>query len=85
MCENLKLDAVASSNGVKYCVTAGAPDAERPFGVYAVLEDDLSDAGCAENIFFTKEEAIACCKWLAENNVFPVTLSEVISDLYHMS
>ena len=82
MCKNKELDVITSANGVKYCVTTEPLNPERPYGIYTFMEDDQTDDGSAENIFFTKEEATACCNWLADNEVFPVTLSEVLSDLY---
>ena len=84
MCENKQFDIVASSNGISYYVTTNSTGTERRFGVGATLDNDQSDTGIVENIFFTMEEATECCKWLAENDVFPVTLSEVISDFYQL-
>ena len=84
MCENMNLDAIASSNGVQYCVITGDENSCRPYGVFSVLENDRTDAASVENFFFTKNEAIECCKWLAENEVYPITLKEVISDLYFL-
>lgn len=84
MCTNKKIDVVTSSSGIKYCIFTETTETERPFGIYAVMEDDRNDNGSVERIFFTEEEAAACCNWLAENEVFPISLSEVISDLYHL-
>lgn len=37
------------------------------------------------NVFFTKEEAKARCKWLAENQVFPENLWDIMSDILNIT
>ena len=83
MYENKQINtAIAESENVNYYVTISNTDSERPFGIISTVKDDWNDTEQVENIFFTEAEAIACCKWLAENDVFPITLSEVLIDLY---
>ncbi|MBO4940858.1 MAG: hypothetical protein J6D15_01430 [Clostridia bacterium] len=72
----------ASGNGISFYVITGNADSLRPFGIMAEMDNDKSDAEAVENIFFTSEEAAACCKWLAENEVFPVTLCDVLGNFY---
>ena len=84
MCENHYDDIITSSHGIRYCVITGDPGSERRFGICATMENDQSDTDSVKNLFFSKEEASECCRWLAENNVFPVTLCEVLGDLYHL-
>ncbi len=70
-----------SANGINYYVTQNACSA-RPFGIVAELALDSTDTASANGLFFTAEEADACCKWLAENEVYPITLCEVLENLY---
>ncbi|MBQ9758010.1 MAG: hypothetical protein IJW15_06335 [Clostridia bacterium] len=72
----------ASANGISFYVISTGSDSLRPFGIMSVMDNDASDNAVAENIFFTGEEAAACCKWLAENEVFPVTLCDVLGNFY---
>ena len=72
----------ASGNGISFYVISDNMDALRPFGIMAEMDNDKSDAEIVENIFFTPEEAAACCKWLAENEVYPVTLCDVLGNFY---
>ncbi len=72
----------ASGNGISFYVITGSADSLRPFGIMAEMDNDKSDAEIVENIFFTSEEAAACCKWLSENEVFPVTLCDVLGNFY---
>ncbi len=81
-CENYEL--ITSAQGINYFVTQSKSDNPRPFGIFAAMQDDSEDIGCTENIFFTKEEAQKCCMWLAENLVYPITLSEVLENFYRL-
>lgn len=83
MLDNNVSDIKVNSNGISYYITTGS-DPVRPFGIFAVLDDDKTDCSSVENLYFTIEEAVKCCEWLAENNVFPITLCEIISDFYHI-
>ncbi len=82
MCKNRNLGLAASRSGINYYILYSSIDSDRPFGIMATMELDTSDTNLAENLFFTKEEALQCCLWLAENQVFPVTLCEVLENLY---
>ncbi len=82
MCGSEIRHVAVSENGINYYVLTGN-NADRCYGIAACLENDKDDSCSLENIFFSEEEATRCCQWLAENSVFPITLSEVISDLYH--
>ncbi len=70
-----------SAYGINYYVTKNS-DLERPYGITAELESDSTDQMGTDGLFFTSEEAGACCKWLAENEVYPITLCEVLENLY---
>ena len=70
-----------SAFGINYYVTKDSTD-ERPYGIMAELASDCSEQATAENLYFTEAEATACCKWLAENEVYPVTLREVLDNVY---
>lgn len=82
MCNNRNLGLAASKNGVNYYIICNTSECNRPFGILAVTESDKSDTDFAEQLFFTKEEAVQCCLWLAENGVDPVTLCEVLENIY---
>ena len=84
MSKNQQLDTVTSEYGINFCVITGEPGSNRRFGICATMENDQNDTDSVENLFFSEEEAYECCKWLAENNVFPITLCEVLSNLYHL-
>ncbi len=81
-CENCEL--VTSVEGISYFITCKNTESPRPFGILATVQDDAEDTGCADNLFFTREEAHKCCMWLAENQVYPITLSEVLDNFYRL-
>lgn len=85
MDEYKTLKTLADSCDVDYRIDINRSGSKKPFGITATLKTDSSDTASVTNVFFSQEEATACCKWLAENNVYPVTLNEVISDLYHLT
>lgn len=66
---------------VYYCVTVDEKSNALRYGVSATVVGDDADTETAKNRFFTEEEARACCEWLAENEVYPITLKEVLADL----
>ncbi len=72
-----------TESGISYSViTSKDESSDRPFGILAVMDNDENDFGVAENLFFTEGEAIECCKWLAQNNVYPVTLKDVMANFF---
>ena len=79
-CENREL--ITSSEEIDYFVICKKSENPRSFGILAVMHNDAEDIGCTENLFFTREEAQKCCMWLAENQVYPITLSEVLENFY---
>ncbi len=74
--------SIAAADGISFYVVNNDTAFPRPFGIMATMDNDRTDSAIIENIFFTREEAEKCCMWLAENSVFPVTLSEVLNNLY---
>ena len=70
-----------SAFGINYYVIKNGIT-ERPYGIMAELASDCSDHAVVEGLYFTEAEAAACCKWLAENEVYPVTLCEVLDNVY---
>lgn len=82
MLESKNLGLAASSEGINFYVLCSDEGVDRRYGIMASMETDKEDSGVAENLFFTKEEAVKCCLWLAENQVFPVTLCEVMENFY---
>ena len=73
----------STESGISYSVIfSGEASQERPYGILAVMENDKDDFGVAENLFFTEVEAIECCKWLARNTVYPVTLKDVMANFF---
>lgn len=78
----LKENLIASGQDVNYYVTVDEDSEELRFGVSASVIGDKTDVEAANRLFFTEKEAEACCRWLAKNDVYPVTLNEVLHDLY---
>ena len=85
MCKINESQAAASQNGINYYVICdrSASDGRR-FGILSVLSDDETDRKTADNLFFTQEEAENYCRWLAENEVYPISLCEVLGNIYHI-
>ena len=52
------------------------------YGISATMREDPQDCSIIENLFFTDAEAEAYCRWLAENDVYPVTLCDVLANVY---
>ena len=78
--DNQNKSFVEAKHGILFYVTERSLSPR--YGIYAVMESDTEDKNSAEGIFFTKEEAVQCCEWLAENEVYPITLTEVLADLH---
>lgn len=78
----LNVNPAASSQNVNFYVTVDESSDEPRFGIKASVKDDEDDTEITERRFFTEGEAERCCKWLAENDVYPITLNEVLHDLY---
>ncbi len=81
-CENREL--ITSVEGIDYFVIYKNSETPRPFGIFAISQNDAEDYGTAENIFFTREEARMCCIWLAKNEVYPITICEVLDNFYRV-
>lgn len=85
MCNLNNRQIVTSKNDINYFVicdnnlTAG-----RRFGITATLSGSETDSNTVDNLFFTKAEAEEYCRWLAENEVYPVSLCEVLENIYHI-
>ncbi|MBR5155637.1 MAG: hypothetical protein IKW62_04045 [Clostridia bacterium] len=75
--------AITSANGINYyIVKSDDSNTNRPYGIKATLCDDDTDCSTVENLFFTEAEAEKYCKWLAENEVYPISLYEVLANIY---
>ena len=72
---------VAEKYGINYYITRAEAENEPVYGISVIMKDDPSDANCAENLYFTEEEAKRRCEWLSENQVFPVSLHEVLRNV----
>ncbi len=81
-CENREL--VTSGTGIDYFVIQEKSENPRTFGILATSQNDNEDLCFAENLFFTREEAQKCCMWLADNQVYPITLCEVLDNFYRL-
>lgn len=77
----LKQKTATLGQNVSYCVTMDEKATAPKYGISATVVGDESDTETADNRFFTEEEARACCEWLAKNEVYPITLKEVLADL----
>ena len=75
--------AIICENGTRFSIIHTEPSSiGRCFGIAAVSESDPKDSAQVNNLFFTAEEAEAYCKLFAENEVCPITLSEVLENIF---
>lgn len=85
MYKTVEKELVASCSGINYYVIFESGSLSgRAYGIMAESIDDTTDFQSAENLFFTIEEARHYCKWFSENEVYPVTLREVLANIYHI-
>ncbi len=85
MNESFDKKLVLSAHGINYyTVCSNISENNRAYGIFAEVTDDKSDFGVVENLFFTQAEATEYCKWLAENEVYPITLCEILGNIYHL-
>ncbi len=84
MHKNNNFLSATSANGINYYIfKSDSCHCGRPYGIEATLcGDDDTDCAAVENLFFTEAEAKECCKWLAENEVYPISLCEVLANIY---
>ncbi len=81
-CKNREL--VTSVEGIDYFVIREESENPRPFGIFAASTNDPEDIGVSQHLFFTREEACKCCLWLADNQVYPITLCDVLDNFYRV-
>ena len=74
-------DAYASTKAVDYYMVSESGCAASRYGVMLVSKTD-SDKASTEGIFFTRDEAAKCCEFLAENEVYPVSLEDILHNIY---
>ena len=84
MCEFKSLEMVTETEDQVYYVDPGDAEFERCFGVAVSLKLNSEDSACVKNLFFTRGEAEKCCFWLAQNDVEPIILHEVLSNFYQL-
>ena len=76
-------NATVCANGTRFSIIHTEPsDIGRCFGIAAVSETDPNESARVNNLFFTSEEAEAYCKLFAEHGVCPITLSEVLENIF---
>ncbi|MBE7032525.1 MAG: hypothetical protein E7401_06145 [Ruminococcaceae bacterium] len=73
---------VSGKNGVAYYVIQSENCLDRSYGIMAEAVDDRADFATVKNLFFTAEEALSYCRFLAANDVFPYTLSDVLENIF---
>ena len=73
---------VSGRNGVAYYVIQNENSLDRSYGIMAETIDDKTDFATVKNLFFTADEALSYCKFLADNNVFPYTLRDVLENIF---
>ena len=71
----------ASTKAVDYYTVSESGCAASRYGVMLVSKTD-SDKASTEGIFFTRDEAAKCCEFLAENEVYPVSLGDILHNIY---
>lgn len=72
----------ASSEEVDYYVLRCKSGTDLRFGIKAELLGGEKDFSVTEPIFFTFEEAEKCCKFLADNAVYPISLADALHNIY---
>lgn len=78
-------DLVVAKHGISYYIISSEnANDTRIYGIMAVMTDDEDDFETAENLFFTRAEATEYCKWFADNEVYPISLCEVLGNIYHI-
>lgn len=77
--ENEKV--VISGSGISYYVIYDVENDGAGYGIYAEADNDTTDSKCVRKIFFTEEEAVLRCKWLCENQVYPVALIDTLKNI----
>ena len=85
MNESLEKTLVLTAHQINYfIVRSNKSTNNRFYGIMAEAINDETDFGIAENLFFTQAEATEYCKWLADNEVYPITLCDVLGNIYHL-
>ncbi len=84
MCEFKNHNSVVETENKCYFIDLGESGSERCFGVAVALKSNPEESACVRNLFFTRDEAEKCCLWLAENDVEPIILCEVLSNFYQI-
>lgn len=70
---------VFGNNIVEYFVTENELENFPVYGIKALSNGIVYEK--MDNLFFTKEEAINRCKWLARNEVLPEIFRDVMADI----
>ena len=73
---------ISGKNGVTYYVIQNENGLGRSYGIMAEAIDDKTDFATVKNLFFTADEALSYCRFLADNDVFPYTLSDVLENIF---
>ena len=76
-------ELIASSDATDYFIIKEESSPNVFYGILAQTKDDSTDSDKVKNFFFTRGEAEECCFWLAENDVYPCVLKNVIADRYY--
>ena len=77
----LQKTLIASTKTVDYYTVSESGCVASKYGVMLVSKTD-SDKASTEGIFFTRDEAAKCCEFLAENEVYPVSLGDILHNIY---
>lgn len=67
---------------IKYDITENILEGQPFYGITVTCDEKTAEIN---NMYFTREEAILRCKWLAQNEVFPENLHDVMSDITDMA
>ena len=85
MNESLEKTLVLTADQINYFTIRSTKSTNNRFyGIMAESLEDKTDFGIVENLFFTQAEATEYCKWLADNEVYPITLCDVLGNIYHL-
>ena len=76
--ENMKF--VVSNGEVGYYVICDDNE-DATYGIYIELVVDPKDCECVRRVFFTEQEAVMRCRWLCDNQVYPVALYDTLQNI----
>ena len=76
-----RIKFVISNENVNYYIICTDDEGGISYGIYAETGNEKTDYSSVKNVFFTEDEALLRCKWLCENDVYPVALLDTLRNM----